>query len=110
MKLLFDNNLSQRLVERLSEVFPDSSHVRLQGLQRANDDAIWRHAGTHGYVIATKDADFNERTTIYGFPPKVIWLRIGNCTTAEVETALRANRDVILEFAEDAERSLLTLL
>ena len=38
MKLLFDQNLSPKLVHRLADLFPDSSHVQLVGLDRAGDD------------------------------------------------------------------------
>lgn len=60
MKLLLDENLSRRLVPFLQEEFPDSTQVALAGLERATDLVIWTHARDHGYVIVTRDADFEE--------------------------------------------------
>jgi predicted nuclease of predicted toxin-antitoxin system len=91
MKLLFDQNLSSRLVSRLADICPKASHVSLVGLDRASDDLVWDYAGANGYTIVSKDSDFNERSVLRGIPPKVIWLRLGNSTTDKVEAALRAH-------------------
>ena len=85
MKLLFDQNLSPRLVNKLADVFPDSNHVFLLGLDRAEDTEVWNYARIHAFTIVTKDADFGEMSTLRGFPPQVVWLRIGKCTTGRVE-------------------------
>ena len=60
MKLLFDHNLSPRLVARLADVLPDASHVALAGLDRATDQQVWEFAREHGYTIVTKDTDFGD--------------------------------------------------
>ncbi|MFN3531627.1 MAG: DUF5615 family PIN-like protein [Candidatus Brocadia sp.] len=73
MKLPFDQNLSLKLVESLTDMFPNSSHVYLKGLDRATDDEVWKWAQEHGFTIVTKDADFNELSILRGFPPKTIW-------------------------------------
>jgi predicted nuclease of predicted toxin-antitoxin system len=75
VKLLFDENLSRRLVPRLEDLFPGSEHVADAKLIQASDLAIWQHAKSHGFTIATADADFYELATTLGPPPKVIWLR-----------------------------------
>ena len=72
MKLLFDQNLSHRLPQRLADLFPESAHVRLQGLDRASDEEIWEYAKVHGYDIVSQDADFMERSRLFGAPPKVV--------------------------------------
>jgi predicted nuclease of predicted toxin-antitoxin system len=95
MKLLFDQNLSPRLAARLFDVFPGSSHVFLLGLDHAEDVEVWNFARDHGFAVVTKDADFGEMSTLKGFPPKVVWLRIGNCTTSRVEELLRSNQEAI---------------
>ncbi len=75
MKLLYDNNLSHKLVARLDDVFPDSSHVMMENLDESQDQKIWQFARENNYTIVTKDADYNEISVIRGFPPKIIWLR-----------------------------------
>ena len=101
MKLLFDQNLSPRLVNRLADVFPDASHVQAEGLDCADDDLVWDYARLNGFAIVTKDADYNNLSVIRGSPPKVIWLLLGNCTTAQVEAVLRAHFAEIEAFELD---------
>jgi len=95
MKLLFDHNLSHRLVDRLSDLFPNSSHVRLVALEQADDRLIWDYAIKHGYVIVTQDADFIDWNKIFGAPPKIIWIRCGNQSLAETEKRIRASAHTI---------------
>lgn len=78
MRLLLDENLSRRLVPFLQNNFPGTTQVALIGLERADDRTIWRHARDNGFVIVTRDADFEELSAILGAPPQVIWLRIPN--------------------------------
>lgn len=78
MKLLFDKNLPPRLVEELSDLFPDALHVSECGLGSAGDSSISDFAKVESRVIVSKDSDFHERSVLLGGPPKVIWLRIGN--------------------------------
>ncbi len=109
MKLLFDENLSPRLVAGLSDVFPESTHVRDVGLARATDAAIWRYARDHDLTIVSKDSDFHQVSFVQGSPPKVIWIRRGNCTTADIEALLRSSRSEILAFGAEAEAAFLAL-
>jgi predicted nuclease of predicted toxin-antitoxin system len=107
MRLLFDHHLSRKLVGRLENQFPDSSHVAFHRLADAEDVDIWDFAGREGYTIVTKDSDFNDLSALCGAPPKVIWVRIGNCTTAEAETVLRRYAHAIANFlAHGSERVL----
>lgn len=101
MKLLFDQNLSFRLPQRLSDIFPNSAHVRTAELDRATDDEIWEYAKQRGYCIVSQDADFAERSRLYGAPPKVIWLRCGNRTPLEIENILRRNLELIAEVIQN---------
>lgn len=106
MKLLFDENLSPRLVSKLADVFPDSAHVDRIGLGSEPDAVIWEYAKTQGYILVSKDSDFHERSLLYGYPPKVVWIRRGNCTVRQIELILRnklsqierLNRDENLTF------------
>jgi predicted nuclease of predicted toxin-antitoxin system len=101
MKLLFDQNLSPKLVKRLADLFPGSSHVQTEGLDCASDDQVWEHARLNGFAIVTKDADYNNLSVMRGSPPKVLWLLLGNCTTAQVEAVFRARFPDIEAFDKD---------
>jgi predicted nuclease of predicted toxin-antitoxin system len=92
---LFDQNLSRKLVTRLVDIFPDCSHVQLHDLQEKTDTKIWEFARDHDFCIVTQDADFAERSRLYGSPPKVIWLRCGNAPTNQVEALIRSGRQAI---------------
>lgn len=107
--LLFDQNISPRLVDRLADIYPDSVHVSTLGMGNAMDSEIWQYAHDHDYVIVTKDADFSELGVVRGFPPKIIWIRRGNCSTQEIESILRENYDSIKTLSDDNETGILTL-
>jgi len=109
VKLLFDQNLSHRLITALRDEYPDSQHVREIGLKNATDAAVWQYAAQHGFTIVTKDADFHQRSFLFGQPPKVIWLRAGNCSTATIETLLRRRRQDLLSFSSEPESAFLAL-
>ncbi|MGH9853697.1 MAG: DUF5615 family PIN-like protein, partial [Blastocatellia bacterium] len=89
MKLLFDENLSPKLARRLADLFPDSTHVRDVGLKTADDPLVWAYAQDNDFMIVSKDSDMHDRSLIFGYPPKVIWVRLGNCSTRQVEDLLR---------------------
>ena len=110
MKLFFDHNLSPRLVQRLADCYPDASHVALVGLERASDMTVWTYAQSNDYIIVTKDSDFNDISVLRGFPPKVIWLQLGNCTTRDLEAALRRNEAAIRTFATDPTVGVLVII
>lgn len=109
MKLLLDHNLSHKLVARVADLFPDSTQTRLLGFERASDSHLWFYARTRGYVFVTKDRDVAELAILRGAPPKVVWLRVGNCSARDVERVLRANAAVIEAFVSDPERVVLEL-
>jgi len=101
LKLLFDQNLSRKLVTRLADVFPGCSHVQFYSLTEAEDSDIWEFAKSQNFCIVTQDADFAERSRLYGSPPKVIWLRCGNAPTSRIETIFRSGVEIIQEFISD---------
>jgi predicted nuclease of predicted toxin-antitoxin system len=109
VRLLFDQNLSFKLCTRLAELFPGSTQARLLGLDRADDRTLWNHAARNGFVLVTQDADFAEMAALYGPPPKVVWLRGGNRPTEAMETTLRRNHVLILDFAYEKEATCLEL-
>lgn len=109
MKLLFDQNLSHKLARLLDDLFPNSIHVRDVGLEATDDPLVWQYAKDNGLMLVSKDADMHQRSFLFGPPPKVIWVRLGNCATSDVEELLRNNCDVIRIFHEDGYASFLSL-
>lgn len=102
MKLLFDQNLSFKLCRLLNDLFPGCEQVRQVGLDHADDSVIWHYSADHGFALVTLDADFAEMAALRGPPPKVVWLRCGNQTTSSTERLIRAHREVIAAFEQDA--------
>lgn len=109
MRLLFDQNLSHRLVQALADVYPDCQHVRNVDLKEASDTQVWNYARNNGYTIVSKDSDFHQRSLVLSFPPKVIWVRLGNCSTKAVEQLLRTHVADVERFEADATATFLVL-
>ena len=109
MKLLLDENLSRRLVELLTDLYSGSKHVNDAGLARRADFEIWDYAKANGFAIISKDSDFAHLAFLRGHPPKVIQLRLGNCTTKLIAETLREMSVVIHTFNQDATESVLML-
>ena len=109
LRLLFDQNLPPRLVKELSDLFPDSLHVSDCDLGAAGDRSIWEFAKAEKLVIVSKDSDFHERSVLLGGPPKVIWLRVGNCSTQFIAQLLRTASDSIFAFGAQDEETCLVL-
>lgn len=103
MKLLFDQNISFRLIKKIKPIFPNADQVRHLGLENASDQQIWLYAKTHGYTIVTFDADFLDIAQIKGIPPKIIWLRMGNTTTDAIVDALLYQQHTIAAFIQQPE-------
>ncbi len=109
MKLLLDENLSDRIIPHIVDLFPGSAHVKHLSLIQNPDGAIWTFAATNDFVIVSKDSDFRHRSVLLGHPPKVIFLRVGNCPTAFITQLLRANQSLIIEFGDDPGRGIMVL-
>ncbi len=109
MKLLFDQNLSPHLVTRLADLYPDAVHVSGVGLDTADDSTVWNYARTNDCIIVSKDVDFSEMSLLLGFPPKVIWIQRGNCSTQEIENVLRNNFYVIEALDHDTTTGIVIL-
>ena len=110
MKLLFDANLSYRLVNDLAHLCTELQHVKLVGLGEASDQEIWNYAKANQFVIVTKDADFIEHSILHGHPPKVVWIRIGNCATNKIKDLLIRNHNACVAFTGNDDLSMLTLI
>ncbi len=109
MKLLFDHNLSPRLVRLLTDLYPDSQHVFLLEMDQDDDRVIWDYALHNDYTIVTRDSDYSDLSLVRGFPPKVIWIRRGNCSTSTIESILRSKVIDIQAFSQDLSLGILTL-
>jgi predicted nuclease of predicted toxin-antitoxin system len=109
MKWLFEQNLSYRLGPVLESLYPGSVHIRDVGLARADDETGWHFAQQQGLAIVSKDIDFYPRSLLFGHPPKVVWVRLGNGTTAQIEALLRTRQADLLAFDQDAHASFLAL-
>ncbi|MBW4687333.1 MAG: DUF5615 family PIN-like protein [Komarekiella atlantica HA4396-MV6] len=109
MKLLFDHNLSPRLVDQLADIYPNSQHLFLIGLDKADDQSVWEYARQSGFTVVTKDADFNELSILRGFPLKLIWIRRGNCSTNQIEDIWRSHLKDIQAFDKNPNLGVLTL-
>jgi predicted nuclease of predicted toxin-antitoxin system len=109
MKLLFDENLSPKLSGFLGPLFPDSTHVRECGLRGQSDVDVWEYARAKGFTIVSKDSDLQMRSLLYGHPPKVVWLRIGNCTRKHLIQLIAYHAQDLQTFAADPFESLLVL-
>jgi len=105
MKLLFDQNISFRVVKQLSDIFRGSKQVRELNLENSSDRQIWEYAKDNGFVIVTFDSDFFDLTLLFGIPPKIIWLRFGNTSTSNLIKNLIGNQSLIHEFIENPEYS-----
>ncbi len=105
MRLLFDQNLSHRLLPALEDLFPGSLHVRFAGLAEADDLSIWTYAKDHQLVIVTQDSDYSDWNKLRGSPPKIVWFRCGNASTDQIHSKLRhaASRILTLDSDPDAE-------
>jgi len=109
VNLLFDQNLAPRLCVALASDFPGLAHVRDFNLQRADDLTLWEFARVHRYTIVSKDEDFHQRSFLHGFPPKVVWVRLGNCSTDEIADALRRRKNDIAAFHADPDAAFLVI-
>ncbi len=109
MRLLLDNNLSHKLVGALEALYPGITHLRDLEMRDSPDEIVWNYARQNNCCLVTKDADFNELLSTHGFPPKVLWLRVGNCTTSAIVELFINHYSHITHFLQDDQFGLLEL-
>lgn len=110
MKLLFDQNISHRLISQIQDILPDSKQVRELGLENYTDKKIWDYAKENHFVIVTFDADSYDYSVIWGHPPKIIWLRTQNQTTKNIEVILRKYLTTFQAFEQDNNLACLEII
>ena len=103
MKLLFDQNISYRIVKKIEKEYPDSAQVKKLGLQDSTDLQIWDYARKNGYTIVTFDSDFMDMANLKGHPPQIIWLRAGNTKTDSIANLLLSKVDQVTEFLNNQD-------
>lgn len=109
MKLLFDQNLSPRLVEALADRFPGSAHVAAFGLDRAGDRDVASFASANGFAVVTKEAGVGDLSLVVADFPRVVWIQRGNCSTREIARLLREHAEAVRALESDAEASVLLI-
>ncbi len=110
MTILLDANLSYRLVKKLANLFPDCLHVTKTGLPiPAEDIDIWRWARLNNRIIITNDDDYYHLANTYGFPPKVVLLRMGNQSSTSVVETRQKHFDDIQKLTDSDEYGLIEL-
>lgn len=109
LKLLFDQNISRRVIGLLPHAFAGSRHVTQIRLGSNDDRTIWDYARTNAFAIVSKDADFHQLSFLFGAPPKIIWVRLGNCTTDDIARCLVGKEAAISAFLLDPESALLVV-
>lgn len=107
MKLLFDENISYRIVKKLEQNYPESSHVKFHNLLQVPDRKVWDFAKKENFTIVSNDSDFNDFSLIWGFPPKIIWLQTGNTSTKHIVEILNKEIVRIIDFFNDEENGVL---
>ncbi len=102
MRLISDENISWRLKKLLPkwEILPANE---IKPSERLTDFNIWQFAKSNNYSILTFDEDFSELQNLYAFPPKIIWLRIGNASTNDIKTILLDKEPEIIDFLNNDE-------
>lgn len=110
MKLLFDENLSPKLVAALADIYPESVHVDRIGLGGESDNEVWNYAKANHYIIVSKDSDFYDKSILFGHPPKIIWIKRGNCPNRQIQLLLRNKTDTIKELHNNPSLSFIQIV
>jgi predicted nuclease of predicted toxin-antitoxin system len=104
MKLLVDQNISHRIIQPVSHLFTSLFHVRDLALTNADDHEIFMFAKENGFdAVVTIDDDFVKLLNLFSSPPKIIWIRTGNCSTSALSEILAGKYDAIKVFIESGE-------
>ena len=110
MNLLFDQNISFKIIKRIENFLPNSKQVKSLKLENKSDKEIWEYAKKHKYVIVTFDSDFYDFSIIWGSPPKIIWLRTNDQRTETIVSLLKNHVLTINEFIENSEIACLEII
>ena len=112
MKFLLDENISKRIIHLIQADLKQVDHLlsNQTGLiAPISDHAVWKFAKEQGYHILTRDEDFIKLSLLYGLPPKVICLNIGNTTNQQLAEIIIRNSEKIKQFVNQEEYGFLVL-
>lgn len=109
MKLLLDENILFRVLKSVAPIFPGSIHISSEGAKVKEDQEIFEYARVNGFAILTFDEDFYDIQLLKGYPPKIIWLRLGNSNNLRVTSKLIESQSAILSFLSDSESGILEI-
>jgi predicted nuclease of predicted toxin-antitoxin system len=110
VRLLFDQNISFKIISLLKSEFEDSQHVKDLNLVDATDHEIWSYAKANNCVIVTFDSDFYDFSLVWGHPPKIIWIRLLNQTTNFVAQILKERKSAIASFVQTSDLACLEII
>lgn len=110
MNLLFDQNISPRILKILPEEFSNCQQVRFAGLEDSSDFEIFQFAQENDFAVVTFDSDFVDLNSMYGTPPKIIYLNTGNLTTKNIFEFLIANILIINHYLKSESDDILELI
>jgi predicted nuclease of predicted toxin-antitoxin system len=105
VRLLFDQNISFRIISKIKLKFPEAKQVRELGIENYSDVEIWKFAKEKEDTIVTFDSDFYDLSHFKGFPPKIIWLRFGNTKTDFIANIINSRHLIIKDFINAPEYS-----
>lgn len=110
MKLLFDQNISPKVLKKLSKEFKESQQVRFVRLENSSDLDIFEYAKNNEFTIVTFDADFIDLNALKGTPPKIIYLNTGNLTTHSVANLISNNLLTIQQYLTSINDDILEII
>ena len=104
MIIWIDAHLSPAIAVWITSTFGITAiALRDMGLRDAEDPEIFEAAKAEGVVLMTKDSDFVDLANRFGAPPKIIWLRCGNTSNAQLQNILRSTLLDSLELLRSGE-------
>lgn len=110
MKLLFDQNISPKILKKLPEDFTECEQVRFVGLEDASDFEIFEFAKINSFAVVTFDSDFVDLNALRGTPPKIIYLNTGNLTTQSVSELILNNLLTIQHYLNSETDDILEII
>ncbi|MFL0681941.1 MAG: DUF5615 family PIN-like protein [Algoriphagus aquaeductus] len=110
MRLLFDQNISPKILKKGLWSDLEVQHVRFVGLEDSSDLEIFQFAKLNEFSIVTFDSDFFDLSLMKGFPPKIIWIRTGNLTTKSIFEIFLTHKNQINEFLENENSGVLEII
>lgn len=110
MNLLFDQNISPRILRVLPPEFSNCQQVRFAGLENSSDFEIFQYARKNHFSIVTFDSDFIDLNAMYGTPPKIIYLNTGNLTTKAISQLVTNNILRVAHYLSSESDNILELI